>query len=82
MNNHVYIVTRVDVDYCPVCEIFNTEEEAVEWVKQDFKYMGFSWDERFSMCGGTDDRDVFPIRECEWGEHEWDIHKKRFVIDK
>lgn len=79
---HIFVVTRVDVDYCAVCEIFNTKEEAVEWVKQDFKNMGFSWDERFSMISGNEDKNCFPIREYKGGNREWDIHKKRVVVDK
>lgn len=77
----IFIVTRVDGNYCPVCEIFNTEDEAVEFVKKDFENCGFSWDGRYSMVSGFEDDRCFPIRECEDGSHEWDIHKKT-IIDK
>ena len=75
----IFIVTRVDCNYCPVCEIFYTEDEAVEFVKKDFKNCGFSWDGRYSMVSGFEDDRCFPIRECEDGNYEWDIHKKTIV---
>ena len=77
----VFVVTRVDSNYCNVCEIFNTEDEAVEFVKKDFKKLRFSWGGRYSMVSGFKDERCFPIRECEDGSYEWDIHKKT-IIDK
>ena len=68
-----YIVTRTDVSYCPVCEMFDTEAEAVEFVKKDFEKLGFKWNERYSM---TDSEGSFPLRESVDGTHEWDIHEK------
>ena len=76
----VFVVTRVDSDYCPICEIFNTEDEAVEFVKKDFDELGFSCDDRYSIYGSEGEKN-FPIRECEYGSHEWDIHNKT-IIDK
>lgn len=67
-----YIVTRADLNYCPVCEVFDTEAEAVEFVKRDFALLGYKWENRYSMVGDGE----FPVRECEGGEHEWDIHEK------
>ena len=77
----VFVVTRVDSNYCNVCEIFNTEDEAVEFVKEDFKKLRFSWGGRYSMVSGFEGERCFPIRECEDGSYEWDIHKKT-IIDK
>lgn len=70
----IYIVTRVDVDYCSVCEVFNTREEAIDFIKTNFYNMGLEWNNRFSMIMGNEDKDEFPIRECEGGNREWDIH--------
>ena len=77
----IFIVTRVDCNYCPVCEGFNTEDVAVEFVLYFFENCGFSWDGRYSVVSGFEDERCFPIRECEDGSHEWDIHKKT-IIDK
>ena len=71
-NEKKYIVTRTDVSYCPVCEMFDTEEEAVEFVKNDFAKLGFKWENRYSMTS----EGAFPVCECEDGEYEWDIHVK------
>ena len=78
----IFIVTRVDCNYCPVCEIFNTEDEAVEFVKKDFENCGFSWDGRYSMVSGFEDDRCFPICECEDGSHEWDIRKKTITDNR
>ena len=70
----IYILTRVDVDYCARCDKFNTYDEAVEAVKEDFKSFKFKWEDRISMLTGETADTSFPIREYDGGEHEWDIH--------
>lgn len=70
-----YVVTRVDGDYCPVCEIFDTWDAAEAFVKADFEKCGFCWGNRFSMT----DAKSFPFRESVDGNHEWDIHEKEIA---
>lgn len=72
----IFIVTRVDIDYCPICEVFNSREEAIDFIKTNFYNMKLDWNNRFSMIMGNKDKDVFPIRECEGGNREWDIRCK------
>ena len=74
----VYILTRVDVDYCARCDKFNTYNDAIEAVKDDFKSYGFNWEDRISMLTGDVGSDSFPIREYDGGVHEWDIHRIEF----
>ena len=77
-NMTIYILTRVDVDYCARCDKFNTYNDAIEAVKDDFKSYGFNWEDRISMLTGDVGSDSFPIREYDGGEHEWDIHRIEF----
>ena len=79
-----YIVTRVDVDFCAVCEVFNTKDEAVEFVKKDFKECGRNWDHRYSMArfkDGTENakEDSFPFQGFDGDCFEWDIHEKEIA---